>query len=74
LGGIDARKLRSSMTVFAHASPDDSTFAAVLDRFFDGNPDPATLGLLRVGGDDQVPTGPAGPQDQPAGKGSVNPA
>jgi uncharacterized protein (DUF1810 family) len=47
LGGIDAVKLRSSMTLFARADPDEPTFQAVLDRFFDGRPDPATEQLLR---------------------------
>jgi uncharacterized protein (DUF1810 family) len=41
-GGIDTLKLRSSMTLFARAVPDEPVFAAVLDRFFDGCPDPAT--------------------------------
>ncbi|WP_168582746.1 DUF1810 domain-containing protein [Gephyromycinifex aptenodytis] len=44
-GGIDALKLRSSMTLFASAAPDESVFTAVLDRFFDG-PDPRTQELL----------------------------
>ena len=35
-GGIDSRKLRSSMTLFDLASPDD-VFAKVLEKFFDGN-------------------------------------
>ncbi|AXJ08368.1 DUF1810 domain-containing protein [Arthrobacter sp. PM3] len=46
LGGIDARKLQSSMTLFLRAAPDDPVFRAVLDRFFDGMPDPATDRLL----------------------------
>ena len=41
-GGIDARKLRSSMTLFAAAGPDQPAFAAVLEQFFPG-PDPETL-------------------------------
>jgi uncharacterized protein (DUF1810 family) len=41
-GGIDAMKLRSSMTLFVRAAPGDPLFAAVLDRYFDGDPDPAT--------------------------------
>ena len=45
-GGIDAVKLRSSMTVFAVVAEDDSPFVAVLDRFFAGARDPATLDLL----------------------------
>ena len=45
-GSIDAMKLRSSMTLFARAAPDTPVFAAVLDRYFDGEPDPATLERL----------------------------
>ena len=45
-GGIDAIKLRSSMTLFARAEPDRPEFAAVLDRFFGGEPDRATLDRL----------------------------
>jgi uncharacterized protein (DUF1810 family) len=45
-GGIDAMKLRSSMTLFHRAAPDEGVFAAVLERYFDGEPDPATDGLL----------------------------
>ena len=47
LGPIDGLKLRSSATLFARAAPDDPLFPAVLDRFFDGAPDPATDELLR---------------------------
>ena len=43
LGGIDAVKLRSSMTLFALADPGERAFAAVLERFYDGVGDPATL-------------------------------
>jgi uncharacterized protein (DUF1810 family) len=46
LGGIDAIKLRSSMTLFLHASPETQTFQQVLDRYFEGAPDAATVGLL----------------------------
>lgn len=42
LGGIDAQKLRSSMTLFLRAAPDDHVFSRVLDRFFDGAADRAT--------------------------------
>ena len=41
-GGIDAQKLHSSMTLFLRAAPDEPRFAQVLDRYFDGVPDPAT--------------------------------
>jgi uncharacterized protein (DUF1810 family) len=46
LGGIDAIKLRSSMTLFAAVADDPAPFAAALARFFAGEPDPATLALL----------------------------
>ena len=42
LGGIDAMKLRSSMTLFARAAPDEPLFAQVLDRYFGGAADDAT--------------------------------
>jgi uncharacterized protein (DUF1810 family) len=45
-GYPDDLKLRSSMTLFARAAPDTPVFAAVLDRYFDGEPDPRTLDLL----------------------------
>jgi uncharacterized protein (DUF1810 family) len=45
-GGIDAQKLRSSMTLFARADPTQPVFTQVLDRFFAGMPDPATEELL----------------------------
>ncbi|MGY1763840.1 DUF1810 domain-containing protein [Geodermatophilus sp. SYSU D00779] len=46
-GGLDAMKLRSSMTLFAAAAPETREFTACLDRYFDGQPDPLTIGLLR---------------------------
>ncbi len=42
LGGIDAVKLRSSMTLFAAVAPEQPAFRQVLDRYFDGEPDEAT--------------------------------
>jgi uncharacterized protein (DUF1810 family) len=45
-GGIDAQKLRSSMTLFAAATPDEPVFTRVLEQYFDGRPDPATLARL----------------------------
>ena len=45
-GGIDALKLRSSMTLFARADPDDPLFGQVLDRYFGGKADEATDRLL----------------------------
>jgi uncharacterized protein (DUF1810 family) len=46
LGVIDATKVRSSMTLFAKAAPEEQLFAAVLDRFYDGEVDPETEGRL----------------------------
>ena len=46
LGSIDARKLRSSMTLFERACPDEPTFAAVLERLYAGARDELTLDLL----------------------------
>jgi uncharacterized protein (DUF1810 family) len=45
-GAVDAMKLRSSATLFAQVSPPDSVFARLLDRYFRGLPDPATLQRL----------------------------
>lgn len=45
-GFIDALKLRSSMTLFSLAAPQERVFAKVLDRFFDGIPDPRTEQLV----------------------------
>jgi uncharacterized protein (DUF1810 family) len=45
-GGIDAVKLRSSMTLFARAAPDEPVFRAVLDRYFGGAADELTEQLL----------------------------
>ena len=45
-GRPDDLKLRSSMTLFARAAPDVPVFGAVLDRYFAGEPDPATLERL----------------------------
>jgi uncharacterized protein (DUF1810 family) len=41
-GGIDALKLRSSMTLFLRADPTAQAFRQVLDQYFDGIPDSAT--------------------------------
>ncbi len=46
LGPVDAAKLRSSMTLFAHADPEQPVFRAVLDRYFDGHEDEATTSRL----------------------------
>lgn len=41
LGGTDALKLRSSMTLFARADPAEPLFGQVLDAFYDGATDSA---------------------------------
>jgi uncharacterized protein (DUF1810 family) len=46
LGAVDAMKLRSSMTLFARADPDERVFPDVLDRFFGGRADERTIRLL----------------------------
>ncbi|MBB5873654.1 uncharacterized protein (DUF1810 family) [Allocatelliglobosispora scoriae] len=45
-GGIDAVKLRSSMTLFLRADPQERIFQQVLDVFFGGDADQATDRLL----------------------------
>jgi uncharacterized protein (DUF1810 family) len=49
-GGIDAMKLRSSMTLFHRADPDNALYSEVLDRYFGGEPDEATDRLLGASG------------------------
>jgi uncharacterized protein (DUF1810 family) len=46
-GDLDAQKLHSSVTLFLRADPGAPVLARVLDRYFDGLPDPATDRLLR---------------------------
>jgi uncharacterized protein (DUF1810 family) len=46
-GSIDARKLRSCMTLFHRAAPDEPVFAQVLDLLYDGVVDEMTDALLR---------------------------
>lgn len=46
LGYPDDLKLRSSMTLFARAADDPAVFRAVLDRYYGGEDDPATLQRL----------------------------
>ena len=48
LGGIDAMKLRSSMTLFAYISNNDSVFHKVLDSFYDGEMDELTLENINI--------------------------
>ena len=46
LVGRDAGKVQASMTLFLRADPSDPAFQAVLDKYFDGKPDPVTDRLL----------------------------
>jgi uncharacterized protein (DUF1810 family) len=41
-GSPDDMKLRSSATLFAQVSPPQSVFHRLLDKYFDGEPDPGT--------------------------------
>lgn len=45
-GSPDDLKLRSSATLFAHVAPPGSVFHRLLDHFFDGRADTATLARL----------------------------
>lgn len=54
LGSLDAMKLRSSMTLFHRAAPDELVFRQVLDRYFEGKPDART--------DARLALAPAGPR------------
>ena len=45
-GPPDDMKLKSSATLFAEVSPEGSVFHRVLEKYFDGETDQRTLGLL----------------------------
>jgi len=47
LGPVDAVRVRSSMTLFGRAAPDEPVFTEVLARYYDGQLDPATEAMLR---------------------------
>jgi uncharacterized protein (DUF1810 family) len=46
LGYPDDLKFRSSMTLFAHAAPDDGIFPDALKKYFRSEPDRRTLERL----------------------------
>jgi uncharacterized protein (DUF1810 family) len=46
LGPVDALKLRSSMTLFAQAAPEEPVFREVLDHYFGGALDEGTTNRL----------------------------
>ncbi|MGX9792001.1 DUF1810 domain-containing protein [Mycobacterium sp. MMS18-G62] len=47
-GWPDNLKVRSSMTLFARATDDNADFRAVLDKFYGGQEDPATVEQLNT--------------------------
>jgi uncharacterized protein (DUF1810 family) len=59
-GDIDAMKLRSSMTLFMAAAPDKLVFREVLEKYFGGQPDEATLDRLALPAHAAPGTWPAG--------------
>ena len=46
-GDIDAMKFRSSMTLFAKATPDNQIFVGAIDKYFAGEFDPLTVAYLQ---------------------------
>ncbi len=46
MGSPDDLKLRSCATLFAQVAGKDSVFTQVLDKYFEGEPDPLTLEFL----------------------------
>ena len=48
MGYPDDLKLRSSMTLFAEAAPEEPVFQEVLDKYFGGEKDQRTLDILRT--------------------------
>ena len=46
LGDLDARKLRSSMTLFSLVENTNPVFQQILDAFFSGETDPLTLSII----------------------------
>ena len=46
IGSPDDMKLRSSMTLFARTGDDNAAFLAVLDKYYGGEEDPATIARL----------------------------
>ncbi|PIF60124.1 DUF1810 domain-containing protein [Flavobacterium sp. 2] len=46
LGDLDARKLRSSMTLFSMTENTNPIFQEILDAFFSGESDPLTISII----------------------------
>jgi uncharacterized protein (DUF1810 family) len=49
LGSVDAQKLRSSMTLFSLAAPQEAAFRDVLELCFEGQVDPLTASRVAAG-------------------------
>jgi uncharacterized protein (DUF1810 family) len=45
-GDVDAMKFRSSMTLFMSVAGSDSVFQEAIEKYFEGEPDHATLDIL----------------------------
>lgn len=54
-GGVDALKLRSSMTLFLRAAPNEPLFQQVVDRYYDSVTDSQTDDLLRSSSETRQP-------------------
>lgn len=50
LGGVDAQKFWSCLTLFSHAGGAEPLFTQALDKYFSGEKDAATLALLAQNG------------------------
>jgi len=66
LGGIDARKFRSCLTLFSQTIGSESIFGEALNKYFFGKPDPATLAILAS---QQGARGEANPSFEPTAHG-----
>ena len=42
------RRCRGCMTLFSSAAPEEAVFQKVLDKYFNGSPDPATVRMLDI--------------------------
>jgi uncharacterized protein (DUF1810 family) len=49
LGPVDALKLHSCLTLFERVAPEEVVFGALLERWYGGRRDAATLGKLDAG-------------------------
>ncbi|MBQ7488625.1 MAG: DUF1810 domain-containing protein [Clostridia bacterium] len=49
MGYPDDIKLRSSMTLFMLAAPDEPVFKKVIDKYYGGEPDERTIALVKSG-------------------------